>query len=188
MKATQELKNEHSAVLVALQILDKVTAAIAAKDDRAPADLEKLLDFFKGFVDRCHHGKEEDVLFPELMRRGVQREGGPIGVMRSDHEVGRGHVRAMTDGVERLRRGDADAAAAIREHATAYSDMLRAHIDRENNVLFIMADCVVPEDVAERLLEQFEAIERDRVGEGKHEAYHAVLHELKDRYGVAPEG
>jgi len=185
MKATQELKNEHNAVLVALQILDKVTAAIAAKDDKAPADLEKLLDFFKGFVDRCHHGKEEDVLFPELMRRGVQREGGPIGVMLSDHEVGRGHVRAMTDGLERLRRGEVGAAAAIREHAQAYSNMLQAHIHKENNVLFMMADRVVPEDVAARLFQQFEEIELDRVGEGKHEAYHAMLHELKDRYGVA---
>lgn len=35
------------------------------------------------------------------------------------------------------------------------------------------------------LAEQFEEIERDRVGVGKHEAYHAMLHTLKDLYGVA---
>lgn len=184
MKATEDLKHEHDAVLVALQILDKVAAAIAGKNDQAFTDLEQLLDFFKGFVDRCHHGKEEDVLFPELERRGVKREGGPIGVMLSEHEVGRGHVRALADSLGRVRRGDAGAAASIVEHAQAYQQMLQAHIHKENNVLFLTADRVVPEDVAARLYEQFEEIERERVGEGKHEAYHEMLHALKDRYGV----
>jgi hemerythrin-like domain-containing protein len=63
--------------------------------------------------------------------------------------------------------------------------MLEAHIQKENNVLFPMADRLVPVDVAARLYEQFEEIERDRVGEGRHEAYHAMLHHLKDHYGVA---
>jgi hemerythrin-like domain-containing protein len=185
MKAIQELINEHNAVLVALQILEKVAVAIMAKDDQAPEHLDQLLDFFKGFVDRCHHGKEEDVLFPELERRGVPREGGPIGVMLSEHEIGRGHVRSMADSRSRLARGEAGSSAAIREQSHAYCDMLRAHIYKENNVLFPMADRLVPEDSAVRLAVQFEEIERDRVGEGKHEAYHEMLHGLKERYGIA---
>ncbi len=184
MKATEVLIHEHTAVLVALEILDKVAAAIAAGRQDAPAHLEQLLDFFKGFVDKCHHGKEEDVLFPELERLGVRREGGPIGVMLSDHELGRAHVRALGEDLERLRRGAAEAAAEIAEQASAYRNMLQAHISRENNVLFPMADRLVPQDLDARLVEQFEIIERDRVGEGRHEAYHAMLHELKDRYGV----
>jgi hypothetical protein len=48
-----------------------------------------------------------------------------------------------------------------------------------------MADSLVDKAVAERLAEQFETIERERVGEGKHEAYHAMLHGLKEAYGVA---
>lgn len=185
MKPTQELSTEHNAVLVALQILEKVEAALAAKSDQALGHLEQLLDFFKGFVDRCHHGKEEDVLFPELERRGVKREGGPIGVMLLEHESGRSHVRAMSDDLARLRRGEAAAVVPIHEHALAYRDLLRAHIHKENNVLFPMADRLVPDDVAARLTEQFEEIERDRVGVGKHEAYHAMLHNLKEIYSVA---
>ena len=48
-----------------------------------------------------------------------------------------------------------------------------------------MADRLIDGAVAERLAEQFEVIERERVGEGKHEAYHAMLHGLKDHYGIA---
>jgi hemerythrin-like domain-containing protein len=185
MKPTEELAAEHKAVLVALQILEKVETALAANDGQAAEDLGQLLDFLKVFVDRCHHGKEEDVLFPEMERRGVPRAGGPIGVMLMEHEVGRGHVRAMSDGLDRLRRGEARAAGAILEHARGYRELLQAHIHKENNILFPMADRLVPDEAAATLLEQFEAIERDRVGEGRHEAYHAMLHTLKDRYGLA---
>lgn len=185
MKVTDDLKHEHNAVLVALQLLEKIAAAVVAKDDQAPAHLDQLLDFFRGFVDRCHHGKEEDILFPELERRGVPREGGPIGVMLWEHEVGRGHVRAITEELECVKRGDARGAAAITDHAWAYQQMLQAHIHKENNVLFPMADRLVPGDVADKLYEQFEALERDRIGDGKHEAYHDMLHHLKGHYGVA---
>lgn len=185
MKPTQDLIEEHNGVLVALQLLEKVENALAARNEQAPEHLGQLLDFLKGFVDRCHHGKEEDVLFPELERRGVKRIGGPIGVMLMEHEVGRGHVRAMTDGLDRLRRGEAGAVAGIRESARAYRDLLQAHIHKENDVLFPMADRLVPDDVAATMVEKFEEIERDRVGEGKHEAYHAMLHHLKDVYRIA---
>jgi hemerythrin-like domain-containing protein len=36
------------------------------------------LVFLKEFADRCHHGKEEDFLFPALEKAGIKKEGGPI--------------------------------------------------------------------------------------------------------------
>jgi hemerythrin-like domain-containing protein len=183
MKATQELMTEHKAVLVALKILEKVEEALAAKNEQASEHLGQLLDFLRVFVDRCHHGKEEDVLFPALEQRGMPRGGGPIGVMLAEHEIGRSHVRAMSAGLDRLRNAEADALTVILENARAYRDLLQAHIQKENNILFPMADRLLPDDVAASVFMQFEEIERDRVGEGKHEAYHAMLHGLKDRYG-----
>jgi len=44
-------------------------------------------------------------------------------------------------------------------------------------------NCSEADDDAAHILERFEAIERERVGEGKHEAYHEMLHGLKDAYG-----
>lgn len=185
MRPTQVLIGEHKGVLLALQLLAKIEEGLVAKNDEPLDHLGLLLDFLKGFVDLCHHGKEEDVLFPELERRGVKRDGGPIGVMLAEHEAGRRHVRAMSDGLSRLQRGEPEAAAAIHTVSEAYRELLQAHILKENNILFPLADQLVPEDVAGRIVEQFEAIERDRVGEGKHEAYHAMLDRLKDVYAVA---
>jgi hemerythrin-like domain-containing protein len=182
MNATQELRNEHGAVLVGLKALDKIVAAIEAGSEQALGDLEQLLEFFRGFVDVCHHGKEEDVLFPELEKRGVDSHNSLIDTLREEHEVGREQVRAISAGLERLRQGDRSALTSIREHADAYGAMLRDHIRKEGNALFPLANQLIPEDA---LNGKFEQIERERVGEGKHDAYHALLHDLKDRYGVA---
>ena len=135
MKPTEELVTEHNAVLVALQILEKVEAALAAGSADAPEHLGQLIEFLRGFVDGCHHGKEEDVLFPELEKRGLPRGGGPIGVMLAEHEIGRKHIRGMSEGLDRLRLGDNSAVDAIRENTTGYRELLKAHIHKENNIL-----------------------------------------------------
>jgi len=184
MKPTEVLITEHNAVLVALQILEKVGDALATGAVDSPEHLGQLIDFFKGFVDRCHHGKEEDVLFPELEKHGVPREAGPIGVMLSEHEIGRGYIRGMSGGLDRLRRGEKGAVDGIRENAAGYRELLKAHIYKENNVLFPMADRLLPSAEEAAIVERFEEIERDRVGVGKHEAYHEMLHHLKEIYRV----
>jgi hypothetical protein len=47
-----------------------------------------------------------------------------------------------------------------------------------------MADRMVPHDAAELMFDRFEAIERERVGAGRHEAFHAMLHRLQEHYGM----
>jgi hemerythrin-like domain-containing protein len=184
MTPTQELIREHDAVLLALQILEKVEPALAAQQGQPRLHLAQLLDFFKGFVDRCHHAKEEEVLFPELERRGVKREAGPIGVMLMEHDAGRAHIRAMSDSLQRLERGEDGALSALCDNARGYRDLLRAHIYKENNVLFPMAERCIPDEVAATIKDQFDAIERDRVDAAHHETYHAMLNTLKIQYGV----
>jgi len=41
--------------------------------------MEKV--FLEVFVDKCHHGEEEKVLFPAMEEAGIPRQGVPIGVM-----------------------------------------------------------------------------------------------------------
>lgn len=184
MKPTKELIAEHTVVLVALRLLEEVVAALAAKNELAPKHLDQLLDFFKGFVDRYHHRKEEDFLFPELERRGTKCEREPIGVMLAERNAGRRHVRAMLEGLDELHQGEGDALTAIREHAHTYRDTLRSHIHKENNILFPIADRLVPDDVAVTIADEFEEIESDRMGKAKHEAYHTMLRRLKGLYEV----
>jgi hemerythrin-like domain-containing protein len=48
-----------------------------------------LLKSGKTIPDVCHHGKEENSLFPELEKKGMPRNAGPIAVMLMEHEMTR---------------------------------------------------------------------------------------------------
>lgn len=176
MRSTEILMTEHKAVLLSLLILEEAGAALASGNAEAGKDLEQLLDFFRGFVDHCHHSKEEVILFPELVRRGVPQEGGPIGVMLSEHESGRDHVRRIQAFL------DTGAADQVLPVIRSYRALLEAHIQKEDKVLFPMADRLLDTARSEELVQDFDRIELEHVGEGKHEAYHQMLHALRDRY------
>ncbi len=182
MKATGQLKEEHRGVNLMLDVLEKVCDRLDAGREVDPAHIDRILEFLKVFVDKCHHAKEEDCLFPAMERAGVPREGGPIGVMLSEHAAGREQVRAMTGAAEALRRRDRAAAARFTRNARGYIDLLRAHIDREDGILYPIADASLSPEAQDELVDRFERIEEERVGHGRHETFHKMMDELAKIY------
>jgi len=62
--------------------------------------------------------------------------------------------------------------------------LLREHIAKEDHCLFGMADqALSPADQA-RLLEQFERVESEHMGEGTHQRFLDLANRLAARYGV----
>jgi len=182
MKVTHDLRNEHEGVLLAPKILEKICMKVDSKENFPIEHVEQILEFLRIFVDKCHHGKEEDLLFPALEAVGIGKENGPIGVMLAEHQRGRNFVKEMAIGVDLSRSDIAQGTKKIVENARGYIDLLRQHIDKENAVLFNMADSMIPEAKQAELIERFEEIEEKRVGHGKHEEFHRMLHSLRDRY------
>ena len=81
MKASEQLRAEHEGIRLMMAVLGRICDNMAAGGPADTVQLAKIMDFFKVFVDKCHHGKEEAMLFPALERVGIAKEGGPIGVM-----------------------------------------------------------------------------------------------------------
>ena len=187
MYATQELRDEHESILIMLSVLEHLAADLHDGKAVNVEHLDHIMNFLTTFVDRCHHGKEEELLFPALVSAGVPSEGGPIGVMLAEHSYGRARIRAMTDALAQLHAGDTEGRPAF-EHATlGYVRLLREHITKENNVLFVLAEQRLSPAEHERLAEGFARIEHERIGEGVHEQFHALLQQLRDTYLKPPE-
>jgi hemerythrin-like domain-containing protein len=183
MKPIQDLINEHEAVKLTLKILDIICNEIEQSENISNTEhLDQLIEFFTVFVDKCHHGKEEELLFPALEEIGVQRDGGPIGVMLSEHQQGRKYVLKMKEALLRYNEGDSAAAAKLAKNARAYIALLRQHIDKENNVLFPIGDSRLSEGKKEELWEGFETIEKQKIGVGKHEEFHNMIEQLESVY------
>jgi len=143
MTVIQELKAEHEAVLLTIRILEQITGKLEGGQDIDLNHLDQILEFLQVFVDKCHHGKEEKVLFPAMVEAGIPGEGGPIGAMLHEHKQGRSFVQGLRSGIEEYRAGKDGAIVKIAENARNYGRLLVAHIDKENNVLYVMAERVL---------------------------------------------
>lgn len=177
MYATQQLRDEHELILGVLAALEELAGRLQDGRTVSHDRLGEIIEFLQVFADKCHHGKEEDILFPALGRAGIPTEGGPIGVMLMEHDQGRAYIREMMDALGRLRAGQ-DAGRAFAETALGYVSLLRAHIQKENTVLFVMAENYLSPEVHARLAQQFGQVERERIGAGVHERFHHLAHEL----------
>jgi hemerythrin-like domain-containing protein len=174
--AIDVLRHEHDAILMSLEVLNQI-AEEARQGNVTSSDVLSFLDFLREFADKCHHGKEEGLLFPAMIEAGLPKETGPISVMLTEHEQGRTLVAAMAGAVHPEIKP-----LEFSKAATAYITHLTAHIDKENTVLFPMADRIVAQHVMESLAPAFERHEEEVIGHGRHEQLHDMLKELKSKY------
>lgn len=175
-RATALLSDEHRVIERVLATVERLTHKPASE---SLASWKKALDFIRHFADRCHHCKEEEVLFPAMEAHGIPNEGGPIGMMLMEHEEGRSYVRAMLDAVGKIEAGDGSAQATLFAYANRYLQLLREHIQKEDDILFRIADEVIPADEQKRLLKTFETHEAEQMGAGTHEKYLRIAAELE---------
>lgn len=181
MKPTDVLRNEHVYIKEMLSILNKILREIERGQNVSVQDLSKVLNFIRVFADKCHHGKEEDILFPVMEEAGVPRYGGPIGVMLMEHEEGRRYVKAMSEAVEEYISGSLNALEKFVENAGNYISLLEQHIWKEDTILFNLADQCISSRVKMELVQKFEEFEAKEIGE-EHEKQLKILEELKEKY------
>lgn len=191
MRATDSLKDDHRVIERLLRVLFTASQYLQKGEDVDPQIYRKAVDFIVNFGDRCHHHKEEDNLFPSMEKVGVPKEGGPIGMMLVEHDEGRAHVRELVGALDKYEAGDKSATVrnAIIGHSLGYARLLAQHIEKEDNILYAIADDVLSQSDQDSLYRKFEEIEEQTIGRGKHEEYLKLVEELKravQRPGARP--
>ncbi len=175
MKATDVLIEEH-------RMIEKVLASLETAANRLSAGqvipmdfFLKAADFIKVFADGCHHKKEEGILFVALAANGMPQDAGPVAMMLAEHEEGRRLTRAMREGAQRVQAGDTTAIPQVIQNALGYTAQLRQHIQKEDHILFPMADQVIPVGQHEQIMVDFNRIEHE---DDVHEKYLRIADEL----------
>lgn len=179
MKATEVLMEEHRIIERVLVSLERAAGELNEGRAVRPEFFTDAADFVKGFADGCHHRKEEGVLFEALVAAGLPREVGPVGTMLSEHEQGRVFTRGMRAAAERMAAGDYLARGELVRNALGYVGLLRQHIQKEDGILFPMADQMIPAPRQDAVWEGFEHVEHEETGEGVHEKYLALAEKLE---------
>lgn len=148
---TDVLRREHAVILDVLDNLESLTRRLRAGGDLPSGDVANIMRFLSGYLDQFHHDKEESLLFPALLEAGMSERVGPIPVMLHEHDLGRRLVGTLSDVAA---NGLIDRESFIAA-ATGFVELMRAHIRKEDNALFVMAEQVLSDERKQALLQAF---------------------------------
>jgi hemerythrin-like domain-containing protein len=166
------LRDEHVVILRVVDALERWLNRLEAGKSAPAETLENAVAFIKGFADGCHHRKEEDLLFPALEEGGPF---GPVAVMLEEHDEGRSYVRGLTEGLHHLESDSGR--KSVLTNGRQYVALLRAHIDKENEVLFPLSERMLSDDAMHGLAHAFEDMEAEQAGD--HERFLALAAEIE---------
>lgn len=160
MKAIDTLMDEHQLIL---KVLNSLEDCIDNSDSaKLKEHLPDYVTFIQGFADKLHHGKEEVILFKELGNHGFPADSGPVKVMLHEHDLGRGLVKTLEEMSEK-DGWDNDDLRTAKEAGTKYITLLRQHINKEDTILFPMANSTLPEESLTVIDNEFDIYENDSI-------------------------
>jgi hemerythrin-like domain-containing protein len=143
--STASLRRDHDLIEKVLKSMWSTLPLLKSGKTIPEPILNQVIDFSTNFTDVCHHGKEENSLFPELEKKGMPRNSGPIAVMLIEHEVTRKLASRMEASSKTyLKNGDANQLIIDMQE---YINHVVQHLWKENNRLFEMAEMALRNDV-----------------------------------------
>lgn len=161
MKATELLSKEHRLIERMLGALEAEAEASRGRGRLDGDAARAALSFIREYADGLHHRKEEELLFEAMVEAGFPREQGPIAVMLAEHAAARSRTAAMASALEAAVAGEPAALRAFADAARDYAELMRPHIQKEDGVLYVMAERMLPPAAQSALLEAFRRVDEE---------------------------
>lgn len=154
------LRLAHRTALGELELLEKSAASLKRNGGVAWGYLDKVFGFFDGEL-KVHFRHEEEIVFPYLARV-IGREG-PIAAMLDEHQTVWRAVDALHEKVEELRLSQPDSSGklvqTVQQIANHIVGFLRSHIQKEDNVLFPLAEEALDPQTLREMVSKIQAVE-----------------------------
>jgi len=139
--------------------------------------IDQVTDFIRTYADRCHHGKEEDILFARLADKPLTPElAEEMQGLIEDHARGRALTSELADANHRYREGDEASLETIDRAMTELVEFYPVHIAKEDRHFFKPALECFSEAERTRMLADFDEFERQLL----HEKYEGMVAALED--------
>jgi hemerythrin-like domain-containing protein len=159
MDITRMMVEEHQLILRMIALVEHNTRLMEEGRFRNWQFFLDAVDFIRTYADRFHHAKEEDVLFVALVENGMPAKNSPIEAMHMEHDQGRALVRDLEEAARHALAGENDSIPLIADNARGYATLLRAHIDKEDHILYPLAERILPAAVRPAMLDAYAAAE-----------------------------
>ena len=143
--------------------------------------IETAVDFIRTYADRCHHGKEEDILFRELGKKKMPAEYARImGELIEEHKLGRETTRRLVEGNAAYHAGRKEEGhRTVVECLRLLVDFYPKHIAKEDRSFFLPVMRLFSREEQEAMLQEEYDFDRELI----HERYRGVVEAHEKRPG-----
>jgi hemerythrin-like domain-containing protein len=175
MQARGPLMIEHRLIERMIALIKGTLAKIESENRVDPLFIDTVVDFIRLYADRTHHGKEEDILFRDLNRKGLSSDDRRVmNELIDEHSLGRKTIKALVDANTRYRNGETAALADIAVSLKTLVDFYPGHIEKEDKMFFPAARAYFTDAEDQAMLAEFWEFDRKLI----HEKYRAVVESL----------
>lgn len=183
MKAIDIMIKEHENISRVLKVIRKLTYNFMEELEYDLNDYERIIDFITNYADEHHHRKEEDILFKKLLDTPSDVDNSSVITgMYIEHDYGRLYKLNLKNALTSYNEGNKEAKLDIIANAIAYEDLLKRHIEKENNALYVFAKKVLSQEDKDLIDKETLKLESEAEKLKTQEKYLNLILELEDKY------
>ncbi len=178
MKPIGPLMHEHRLIERMLQVMKKQLGEATRNNSLDLQFIDTAVDFIRTYADRCHHGKEEDILFRELALKPLSQEHRRImGELVAEHVYARSVVSRLVEARQQFVHGDMGAVQTAIRCLQELVEFYPVHIFKEDKHFFFpILDYLSPQEQS-AMLQEFWEFDRKLI----HEKYQSLVEQLESR-------
>ncbi len=173
---TEMLEAEHRFIAQVVSAASLLADKLEAGQPVEAQVFQNVVEFMRIYADKCHHGKEEDLLFPLLAQCGVPMRGCPVEALTREHVMGRTLVQGLAEAAQAWQNGDRSAKDNLIKNLRGITELYPNHIWKEDYLLFPLSNKVFSAEDQQQL-----ALEFDRVEEAVGHEVHQRLEQLSEQ-------
>lgn len=183
MDSIRLMMDEHQYILRMLKVVRKACYSIMQGEEINYEDFNQMIDFIRNYADAHHHGKEEKLLFNEMVTHL-----GPLGNklithgMLVEHDSGRLFIQELKDALLRVKDGDEMSKLDVIANAISYTHLLKRHIDKEDTVIYTFAERQLSPEILEKVNRETERFEEEADKNGIQQHYKDLVEALEKKY------
>lgn len=155
MTVREHLREEHGAIMKVLALFQKLIRDPGRPRDELFHDLETIFDFMEVYVDRSHHGKEEDILFPALEDARAADLRHLVAALRDEHREARGLLDELKAELQTSKMNVTFPTDRFTGQSEKYISLIRTHIRKENGHLLPEIERILPGAEQDRIEQAF---------------------------------
>ena len=140
--------------------------------------IDTAIDFFRTYADRCHHGKEEAILFRELAAKDLSDgHRALMDELIKEHVSARKTVNALENEKESFLKGDVGALNEISGILNELAQLYPKHILKEDKEFFYPCMKYFTVEEQEKMVLEFAEFDKNMI----YERYRKTMSEMEKR-------